>query len=162
MSMLAKVLAFWALWKFNWSVRWVNSLHVFLLVAEDLDHLLALHHLFDKAVEAAQVFLLGHKVPARTDRRLFGGERTTATMARVVRRVRGMLSTIMDTRTLTTVMVQLSSWGMLWLSIWRRVSTSLVYTDMMSPWAWVSKIPGWGGSACAGTSHCAGPAGPPG
>ena len=37
-----------------------------------------------------------------------------------------MLSTIMDTRTLTTVMVQLSSWGMLWLIIWRRVSMSLV------------------------------------
>ena len=32
-----------------------------------------------------------------------------------------------------------TSWGMLWLIIWRRVSTSLVYTDMMSPWGWVSK-----------------------
>ena len=49
-------------------------LHVFLLVAEDLDHLLALHHLLDKAVEAAQVFLLGHKVPARQTGELLGGE----------------------------------------------------------------------------------------
>ena len=37
-----------------------------------------------------------------------------------------MLSTIIEIKTLTTVMVQLSSWGMLWLIIWRRVSMSLV------------------------------------
>ena len=46
-------------------------------------------------------------------------------MARVSR-VRGMFRIIMDTSTLTTVMEQLSSWGMLWLIIWRRVSMSLV------------------------------------
>ena len=39
-------------------------LQVLLLVAEDLHHLLALHHLFDEAVDAAQVPLLGHEVPA--------------------------------------------------------------------------------------------------
>ena len=37
------------------------------------------------------------------------------------------------------VMPELMIWGMLWLMSCRRVSTSLVYTDMMSPWAWVSK-----------------------
>jgi hypothetical protein len=31
------------------------------------------------------------------------------------------------------------SWGMDWDIIWRSVSTSLVYMDMMSPWEWVSK-----------------------
>ena len=39
----------------------------------------------------------------------------------------------------TMVMALDTSWGMLWLIIWRRVSTSLVYTDMMSPWGWESK-----------------------
>ena len=46
---------------------------------------------------------------------------------------------IMVMRVATMVMMELMPWGMLWLSSWRRVSTSLVYTDMMSPWGWVSK-----------------------
>ena len=46
---------------------------------------------------------------------------------------------IMVTRVATMVKLELMIWGMLWLNSWRRVSTSLVYTDMMSPWAWVSK-----------------------
>ena len=37
------------------------------------------------------------------------------------------------------VMAELMVWGMVWLMSWRSVSISLVYTDMMSPWAWVSK-----------------------
>ena len=68
MSMLAKVLAFWALWT-EGLVAPGELLHVFLLVAEDLDHLLALHHLLDKAVEAAQVFLLRPQSTGPTDRR---------------------------------------------------------------------------------------------
>ena len=44
----------------------------------------------------------------------------------MVTAVRGRLSTSMETKTLTTLMVQLSSWGRLWLIIWRRVSMSLV------------------------------------
>ena len=42
-------------------------------------------------------------------------------------------------KTETMVMALETSCGMLWLSIWRRVSTSLVYTDMMSPWGCWSK-----------------------
>ena len=49
------------------------------------------------------------------------------------------LSTIMVTRVAIMLMPELITWGMVWLSSCRRVSTSLVYTDMMSPWAWVSK-----------------------
>ena len=49
----------------------------------------------------------------------------TATITRV-RPVRGMLRTSMEAKTLTMVMEQLRSWGMLWLIIWRRVSMSLV------------------------------------
>ena len=45
----------------------------------------------------------------------------------------------MVTRVAAMEKPELMSWGMLWLSSCRRVSTSLVYTDMMSPWAWVSK-----------------------
>ena len=62
----------------------------------------------------------------------------TPTMTNV-RQVRGTLSTSMEQRTLTMVMALLSSWGILWPIIWRRVSISLVYMDMMSPWAWLSK-----------------------
>ena len=62
----------------------------------------------------------------------------TPTMHRV-RMVMGISSEIMLTSTDTMVMTLDTSWGMLWLIIWRRVSTSLVYTDMMSPWGWVSK-----------------------
>jgi hypothetical protein len=39
----------------------------------------------------------------------------------------------------TIVTKLLISCGMDWDIIWRRVSTSLVYMDMMSPWEWVSK-----------------------
>ena len=42
-------------------------------------------------------------------------------------------------KTETMVMALDTSCGMLWLSIWRRVSTSLVYTDIISPCGWVSK-----------------------
>ena len=45
----------------------------------------------------------------------------------------------MGTRGAVMGITELMTWGMLWLMSWRRVSTSLVYTDMMSPWAWVSK-----------------------
>ena len=62
----------------------------------------------------------------------------TPTISRVTK-VSGMSSTSMQAKTLTTVMALLMIWGMLWLIIWRRVSMSLVYMDMMSPWAWVSK-----------------------
>ena len=49
------------------------------------------------------------------------------------------LSMHMLKNTETMVMALDTSCGMLWLSIWRRVSTSLVYTDMMSPWGCWSK-----------------------
>ena len=49
------------------------------------------------------------------------------------------LSRHMLKKTDTMVMTLETSCGMLWLSIWRRVSTSLVYTDMMSPWGCWSK-----------------------
>ena len=38
------------------------------------------------------------------------------------------------------VMTELMICGILWLSSCLSVSTSFVYTDMISPWAWVSKI----------------------
>ena len=60
------------------------------------------------------------------------------TMTRVST-VSGTLSTTMETSTLTTVIALFSSCGMLWLIIWRRVSISLVYSDMISPWALRSK-----------------------
>ena len=53
--------------------------------------------------------------------------------------VRGTSSMNMLTKDVTRVTEEFTSWGMLWLMSCRRVSTSLVYTDMMSPWAWVSK-----------------------
>ena len=53
--------------------------------------------------------------------------------------VRGTLSSSMLTSTLTTVTTLEIIWGMDWLIIWRRVSTSLVYRLMMSPWEWLSK-----------------------
>ena len=53
--------------------------------------------------------------------------------------VRTGLRMSMVTRVAVMVMEELMTWGVLWLMSWRRVSTSLVYTDMMSPWAWVSK-----------------------
>ena len=37
------------------------------------------------------------------------------------------------------VMMLLNSWGILWLIIWRMVSMSLVYRDMISPCAWAFK-----------------------
>ena len=55
------------------------------------------------------------------------------------RMVRGTLSSSMLTSTLTTVTTLEIIWGMDWLIIWRRVSTSLVYRLMMSPWEWLSK-----------------------
>ena len=45
----------------------------------------------------------------------------------------------METAVAARVTAELITWGTLWLISWRRVSTSLVYTDMISPWAWVSK-----------------------
>ena len=68
--MLATVLAFLALW-YRLFVALGELLDVLLLVAEDLDHLLALHHLLDEAVHAAQVLLLGHKVAAGEAAELF-------------------------------------------------------------------------------------------
>ena len=62
----------------------------------------------------------------------------TATISSVTS-VNGISSTSIQANTLTTVMALLIICGMLWLIIWRRVSMSLVYMDMMSPWAWVSK-----------------------
>ena len=44
-----------------------------------------------------------------------------------------MLSEIMEASTLMIVIRQLSICGILWLTIWRSVSISLVYTDMISP-----------------------------
>ena len=52
---------------------------------------------------------------------------------------RGTFKTSMETAVATRVTAELATWGTLWLISCRRVSTSLVYTDMMSPWAWVSK-----------------------
>ena len=46
---------------------------------------------------------------------------------------------IMVTRVAAIVMSELMICGILWLKSCRRVSTSLVYTDIISPWAWVSK-----------------------
>ena len=51
--------------------------------------------------------------------------RVSPTMARVTS-VRGMLRITMETSTLTMVITLLIIWGMLWLSICRRVSISLV------------------------------------
>ena len=42
---------------------------------------------------------------------------------------------IMVTRVAAIVITELMIWGILWLKSWRRVSTSLVYTDMISPCA---------------------------
>ena len=61
-----------------------------------------------------------------------------ATMHRVTIVSCQLISTML-VRTETMVMALDVSCGMLWLSIWRRVSTSLVYTDMMSPWGCWSK-----------------------
>ena len=49
------------------------------------------------------------------------------------------LSIIMLIRVLTMVMPEFNSCGKLWLIICLSVSISFVYTDMMSPWEWVSK-----------------------
>ena len=57
----------------------------------------------------------------------------------MVSSVRGTSSTNRLTRVMTMVTREFIIWGMVWLMTWRRVSTSLVYTDIMSPWAWVSK-----------------------
>ena len=62
----------------------------------------------------------------------------SATMS-IVTMVSCQLSIHILKNTDTMVMTLDTSCGMLWLSIWRRVSTSLVYTDMISPWGWVSK-----------------------
>ena len=62
----------------------------------------------------------------------------SATMS-MVTMVSCQLSMHMLKNTDTMVMTLDTSCGMLWLSIWRRVSTSLVYTDMMSPWGCWSK-----------------------
>ena len=53
--------------------------------------------------------------------------------------VSGILSKIMLTKTLTIVITLLISCGILWLIIWRSVSTSFVYMDIISPCACVSK-----------------------
>ena len=55
------------------------------------------------------------------------------------RTVRGMLVLTMAMNTDTRVITVLKSWGMLWEMSIRRVSVSLVYRLMMSPWVWVSK-----------------------
>ena len=60
------------------------------------------------------------------------------TMARV-RMVKGTESTIIETNVITIVTEEFTNWGMVWEISWRRVSTSLVYRLMMSPWEWESK-----------------------
>ena len=62
----------------------------------------------------------------------------TPTMHRETR-VRGRSSTAMLRKAEIREMAEFTSWGKLWLMSCRRVSVSLVYTDMMSPWGWVSK-----------------------
>ena len=52
---------------------------------------------------------------------------------------RGIFKISMETAVAASVTAELATWGTLWLMSCRRVSTSLVYTDMISPWAWVSK-----------------------
>ena len=49
---------------------------------------------------------------------------------------RGIFKISMETAVAASVTAELAT---LWLMSCRRVSTSLVYTDMISPWAWVSK-----------------------
>ena len=56
-----------------------------------------------------------------------------------VRSVSGTLRIIMLTSTLTIVIALLNTCGILWLTICLIVSVSFVYTDMISPWACVSK-----------------------
>lgn len=51
----------------------------------------------------------------------------------------GMSSTSILIKVETSVMTEFTSCGRLWLMNWRRVSTSFVYTLMISPWACVSK-----------------------
>ena len=50
-----------------------------------------------------------------------------------------MLSIIILTSTDTIVIALENICGILWLIICLRVSTSFVYTLIMSPWGWVSK-----------------------
>ncbi len=53
--------------------------------------------------------------------------------------VSGMLVPTMAMNTDTRVITVLNSWGMLWEISIRRVSVSLVYRLIISPWVWVSK-----------------------
>ena len=46
---------------------------------------------------------------------------------------------IIVTSVAAIVMTELMTCGILWLKSCLNVSTSFVYTDMISPWAWVSK-----------------------
>ena len=48
--------------------------YVFLFVAEDLDHLLAFHHLLNKAVQAADILLLRDEISAGNTSELAGGD----------------------------------------------------------------------------------------
>ena len=62
----------------------------------------------------------------------------SATITSVIS-VSGTLRMIMEVSTLTIVTTLEISCVRDWEIIWRRVSMSLVYTLMMSPWACVSK-----------------------
>ena len=124
MSILAKVLAFWALWK-RASLRRVNSSTFFSSWQKTFTTFWPSIISSIKPLRLPRFFCWATKYRPDRPENFLVVKRTTATMARV-RRVRGMLSTIIEIKTLTTVMVQLSSWGMLWLIIWRRVSMSLV------------------------------------
>ena len=53
--------------------------------------------------------------------------------------VNGIFVVIIPTKTLTTLTQELIVWGMLILISCLSVSTSFVYTDIISPWAFVSK-----------------------
>ena len=55
------------------------------------------------------------------------------------RMVSGTLRTIMLTKVMRNVIDELMICGTLWEMSCRMVSTSFVYTDMMSPWECVSK-----------------------
>ena len=62
----------------------------------------------------------------------------TPTMTKVTS-ASGQDRAIISAAVLTTVIKLLMSCGMDWEIIWRSVSVSLVYTDIISPWAWLSK-----------------------
>lgn len=124
MRMLANTLAAVA-WRHSSSLRRVEVRLGGLLMAENLDHLLAVDHFLDIAVDVAQGFLLLDEEAAAAPADEAGDQQHHPTHSSTSA-VSTRLENSMAKKTVTMVTMEENTWGMLWEIICRKVSVSLV------------------------------------